>query len=255
MKLSTSTNQTLLKIGGWGGILSGLFFLITTAYIFGFLLMIGFDLAMFDDHTLLHPWVAENTQVYQISWLLYLFTQLCLLPVPLALANYLCGDDDKQMAFAQLSQTLGIAAITIAIVSPAILYAAAPLTGAAYVNASGSVIAQSQVLLVSELVASTSKHIRLFSEILLGGWLLIVGTLFLNANRGKAIGWLTAVVGCWTLITVTIKIFDPLTPLEDSLGIVLALVYIPLGMHLLRTQQAQRHMNNSSSTTLVVQPV
>lgn len=169
MTSNTSPNYYLLKIGGWGGILSGLFFLIVTAYIFGFLTIFGFDFAMFDDPGLLHPWVSEHTKLYQFSWLLYLLTQLFLLPVPLALGTYFASKDDQQMALAQLGQMLGVAAITIAILSPAILYAAAPITARSYVEAAGSIAAQSQVIFVSNLTADIAKYLRLFSEMILGG--------------------------------------------------------------------------------------
>jgi hypothetical protein len=67
MKSDSSLNVYLLKIGGWSAILSGAFFLVVTIYIFGILGTTGFTPDMFDDHTLLHPWVAENARLYQLS--------------------------------------------------------------------------------------------------------------------------------------------------------------------------------------------
>ncbi len=190
---------------------------------------------MFDDHTLLHPWVAEHTRLYQISWLFYFLTQLFLLPVPLTLAHYFGGGDEKQIALAKLSKLLGTASVTIAIISPVIFYAITPITAEAYVEFSGQVEAQSLTIIISELLTDIPKEIRLFSEVILGIWLTIVGYLFLDANRSRVVGWLVLAMGVWTLFVVILKIFNPFTPLEDFLGLLLAISYLFIGVHLLRT--------------------
>lgn len=239
MKSDSSLNFYLLKIGGWSAILSGTFFLVVTIYIFGILGAIGFDPVMFDDHTLLHPWVVQNARLYQLSWLFYYLTQFFLLPVPLVLAHYLKGNNDRQTALAQLSKTIGTASITIAILSPVIFYTISPITAKAYVAASNSAEAQALVLVMSDLMTDIPKEIRLFSEVILGAWLLICGYLFWDTNRSKSVGWLVMIVGGWTLAVVILKIFNPLTPLEDFLGLLLTFTYIPVGVHLLRIKRPQ----------------
>lgn len=229
-------HRYLRRVGGRSAILAALCFLTVTIYIFVILRMIGFNPNMFDDHTRLHPWVVEQTKMYKLSWIFYFLTQLFLIPLPQVLVNYFKNGSEEQKGLAQLSNTFGTAGITLAVLCPVIFYATSSTTAQAYVSASGSLQNQGLLLVISTLMTDIPKEIRLFSEVFLSIWLIITGYLFLNSGRSKRVGWLTLVIGCWAFFVVTVKIFNPANPLEDSLGLPLALSYLVMGLHLLKAR-------------------
>ena len=164
-----STNRFLIKIGGWSAIASGGLYILVTVYIFGVLTQFGFTPDMFDDHTLLHPWVSKHPRFYQITWLFYFLTQLCLLPVPTALANYFKIDgNERTVALIQLGRLFSTVAITLAMLSAILFYASSPITAQAYTRLAEFPESQNLVLTISGLITDIAKEIRLFSEILLG---------------------------------------------------------------------------------------
>lgn len=237
--LTASTNRTLLKIGGWSAIASGGFYILVTIYIFGFLPRYGFVPEMFDDHTLLHPWVSSYPRMYQISWLFYFFTQLCLLPVPIALANFFSTNkDDQSRALIKVSTLFGIVAIPFAMLSSILFYATSPLTAEAYMSVAGAPDSQTLILTLSGILTDVAKEIRLFSEIILGIWLVSTGYLFRTVRNMQGLSWLSYGIGFWTLFVVTFKFFNPYAPLEDALGIFLGLSYAVIGIHQVRFEQA-----------------
>ncbi len=234
MKSKLSSSLSLQKMGGWSALLSGLLFGILTVYLYVFLGALGFKPVMFDDHSLLHLWVADRTRLYQLTWILYFLIQLFLIPVPLVLSHYfLQSGNGKLRSLAELSRTFGTTAIAIAILCPIIFYTASPITAQAYMTFD-SAQSQELVLVMSSLMTDIPKEIRLFSEVLLGIWLILTGFLFRHSTRARGIGWLTFAIGFWTLSIASVKIFDPANPLEDFLGLVLAVNYVAIGMHLLR---------------------
>ncbi|WP_424094974.1 DUF4386 family protein [Moorena producens] len=245
MNFRLSSEQYLQKIGGWSAVLSGLFFGGMTLYLFGFLGSMGFKVGLFDDHTLLHPWVAAHKQFYRISWILFFLTQLFLIPVPYVLAHYFKTGNHKLQALAEFSKTFGTAAITIAVLCPVIFYASSPITAQAYLAAE-STQAQELVLVMSSLMTDIPKEIRLFSEVILGIWLLLTGFLFHRSIRAKGLGWITFAIGFWTLAIVSVKIFEPGNPLEDFLGLVLAVNYVLIGMHLLSHSKTQTSLQRQA---------
>ena len=233
--LTDSINRPLLKIGGWAAIASGGFYILVTIYIFGVLPRYGFATEMFDDHTLLHPWVAIHPRKYQISWLLYFFTQLCLLPVPIALASFFNKhSDEPSPALVKLSPLFGIVAIPFAMLSAILFYASSPLTAQAYVEVAGSATSQATILTISGILTDMAKQIRLFSEIILGIWLISTGYLFRSVRNIQWLSWLGYGIGIWTLFVVVFKFFNPYAPLEDALGIFLGLSYLAIGIHQVR---------------------
>jgi len=236
-----STNRSLLRIGGWSAIASGGFYILVTIYIFGVLPRYGFVTEMFDDHALLHPWVAEYPRMYQVSWILYFLTQLCLLPVPIALANFFnTSKNQESSAWIKLSPLFGVVAIPLAMLSSILFYASSPLTAQAYVEMASSIDNQTMVLTLSGILTDIAKEIRLFSEIVLGVWLVSTGYLFYSIREMKGVGWLSFGIGFWTLFVVVFKFFNPYAPLEDALGIFLGLAYTVIGIHQVR------FVNNSS---------
>lgn len=233
--VTDSTNRTLLKIGGWSAIASGGFYFLVTIYIFGILPRFGFVTEMFDDHTLLHPWVSEYPRLYQISWLFYFLTQLFLLPVPIALANFFnTASNEQASALAKLSPLFGLVAIPLAMLSAILFYASSPHTAQAYTDLAGMPDNQALVLTISGLMTDTAKEIRLFSEIILAVWLISTGYLFRIVRNTQGVSWLCYGIGAWTLFVVTYKFFNPYAPLEDALGIFLGLSYIGIGIHQVR---------------------
>ena len=232
---TNSTNRTLLKIGGWSAIASGGFYILVTIYIFGVLPQLGFVTEMFDDHTLLHPWVAQYPRLYQISWLLYFLTQLCLLPVPIALANFFNIDqNEKSSAWVKLSPLFGMVAIPLAMLSAILFYATSPLTAQAYTDLATMPDNQALILTLSGVLTDTAKEIRLFSEIILAVWLISTGYLFQSVRNSQGASWLCYGIGFWTLFVISYKFYNPYAPLEDALGIFLGVSYIGIGIHQIR---------------------
>ena len=233
------TNRSLLKIGGWSAIASGGFYILITVYIFGVLPQFGFSTDMFDDHTLLHPWVYEHARLYQIAWLFYFLTQLFLLPVPISLANYFGVDkSERTLALIKFGRVFCIVAITLAMLSAILFYASSPITARAYTGLYSMPESQALVLTISGLVTDIAKETRLFSEILLGIWLVSIGYLFSAARNASSLSWLSYGIGFWTLFVVIFKFFNPYAPLEDALGIFLGAAYLIIGIHQIRTLKA-----------------
>lgn len=233
--LTGSTNRSLLKIGGWSAIASGGFYILVTIYIFGILPRYGFVTEMFDDHTLLHPWVSRHARMYQISWILYFLTQLCLLPVPIALANFFnTSKNEQSLALVKVSALFGVVAIPLAMLSSILFYASSPLTAQAYIDMAGSAESQAVILTISGILTDMAKEIRLFSEIILGIWLICTGYLFREVRNIQRLSWLCYGIGLWTLFVVSYKFFNPYAPLEDALGIFLGLSYAAVGIQQIR---------------------
>lgn len=237
MKSELASNRYLRKIGGKSAIVAALFFLILSVYMFGILQIFGFDPVMFDDKALLNEWVIEHLEIYKLSWIFYFLSQLFLFPLPLVLENYFKNGNEKQQALAELSKIFGTAAVILVILCPVIFYATFATNAQAYADVLGSIQGQNIVLAISTLMSDIPKDIRLFSEVFLGIWLAISGYLFMYSGRSMSVGWLTLLVGCWTLIIISVKIFSPYNPLEDFLAPLLAFCYLKIGMHLLKDKR------------------
>lgn len=224
----------LLRIGGISALVAGALFFSTVVYALGVMSGFGFTQEMFDDRTLLLPWVADHASLYRGLWLLYFASQVFLLPVPLALYALVRRDDGRRSGIAAPCAVAGVAAVTMAMVGLVVIYATFAPVAHAFVETSSSSPERAGVLLLGDLFADVGKEIRLFSELLLGVWLGGTGAALLRGTRSGAIGWAMLSIGGCTLGVAVLKILDPLNPLEEYLGLLLAGVYVVIGVRLLR---------------------
>ncbi|HEX8627622.1 MAG TPA: hypothetical protein VF755_05575 [Catenuloplanes sp.] len=217
-----------MRTAGWLAIASGIAFLGAVGYLFTVLTGAGLALEMFDDPAALLPWIGNHLAAYHGLYLLYAVSQLLLLPVPALLSRW------RGNGVGWLSAAVwGTAAAVIAIVGLAVSYGMAGPSSAAYLGATDQ-SARWAVLVTHHVAADIAKDVRLFSEVLLGGWLALTGWL-LTRSRGPRGWWLLAVAGGWTVLVAGWKLVDPLMPLEDWLAFVVATAQIALGVALLRT--------------------
>lgn len=210
-----------MRVTGRLAIGAGVVFFVANAYLFLVLGGAGWTLEMFDDPSLLLDWVHEHQKLYQGLWLLYFVSQALLLLVPWRLGEQL---GERAVGL------LGTIAVAIAIVGLVVIFAASPVTARAYQDVGGA-----GVLVLHELAADLGKYLRLFSQLLLGVWMVLAGRR-LHARTGARLWWLFGALGAWTLLVSAWKLLDPLMPLEDWLGFLLGLGYLGLGIGLLRTR-------------------
>ena len=224
----------LLRIGGMSALVAGALFFATVVYAFGIIPGFGFTQEMFDDRALLLPWVADHPGLYRGLWLLYFASQVFLLPVPLALYALVRRDDGRGDGIAAPCAVAGVAAVVMAMVGLVVIYATFAPVARAFVETSSSSPERASVLLLGDLFADVSKEVRLFSELLLGVWLGGMGAALLRGKRSDAAGWAILIIGGCTLCVAVLKILDPLNPLEDFLGLLLAGGYVVIGVRLFR---------------------
>ena len=223
----------LLRIGGISALVAGALFFATVVYTFGVMPGFGFTQEMFDDRALLLTWVADHAGLYRGLWLLYFASQVFLLPVPLALYALVRRDDGRGSGFAAPFAVAGVAAVVMAMVGLVVVYATSAPVARAFVETSSSSPERASVLLLGDLFADVGKEIRLFSELLLGVWLGGTGAVLLRRSRSVT-GWAMLGIGACTLVVAILKILDPLNPLEDCLGLLLAGGYVVIGVRLFR---------------------
>jgi len=225
----------LLRVGGISALVAGGLFFATVVYTFGVMPGFGFTQEMFDDRALLLTWVADHAGLYRGLWLLYFASQLFLLPVPLALYALVRRDDGRGDSIAAPCAVAGVAAVVMAMVGLVVIYATFAPVARAFVETSSSSPERASVLLLGDLFADVGKEVRLFSELLLGVWLGGTGAaLLLRGTRSDAAGWAILIISGCTLCVAILKILDPLNPLEDFLGLLLAGGYVVIGVRLLR---------------------
>ena len=225
----------LLRVGGISALVAGALFFSTVVYTFGVMSVFGFTQEMFDDRALLLPWVADHAGLYRGLWLLYFASQMFLLPVPLALYALIRHDASRGFGIAAPCAVAGIAAVVMAMVGLVVVYATFLPVARAFAEASPSLAEQADVLLLGDLFADVGKEIRLFSELLLGVWLVGTGVAMLRWVHSGLTGWVMVGIGGCTLCVAVLKILDPLNPLEDFLGLFLAGGYVVIGVRLLRS--------------------
>jgi len=224
----------LLRVGGVSALVAGALFFFTVVYAFVAMSRFGFTQEMFDDRALLLPWVADHADLYRGLWLLYFASQVFLLPVPLALYT-LIRHDGPGAGIAAPCAVAGGAAVVMAMVGLVVIYATFAPVARAFVETSSSSPERASVLLLGDLFADVGKEVRLFSELLLGVWLGGTGAaLLLRGTRSDAAGWAILIISGCTLCVAILKILDPLNPLEDCLGLLLAGGYVVIGVRLLR---------------------
>lgn len=226
----------MVRFGGRCSLAAAATFVLLLVYLYGILAGQGFTPEMFDDHTLLHPWVAEHPDAYRATWLLVGLTQLLLLPVPYAVITSSLDDRGSSGGSARTLATwaapFAYVAIGLGLASAAVFYATNNSLAFAYVDGADD-SARQQVLVVSTAFADVAKEFRLFGQAALAVWLIAVGRVITGVGRvlaGRAVvvgGGLTAAVICH-------KLWVPESPLEEFWALGLAAMYLLIGLHLVR---------------------
>ena len=204
---------------------AGVVFLVTVGYLFTALPAAGWDIDMFDDPARLLPWLNEHVRLYQVLWLLYFVSQAFLLPVPWVLQR------ESGLAAA----AAGSAAVILAMIGLIVLFATSPVVADGFRagQLDGAEGAAQTALVLHDSFADLGKDLRLFSELLLAVWLVVLG-LALRQLTGRRGWWTLSAVGVWTFLVVAVKLFAPAMPLEDWLGFLLGSAYLASGVALLR---------------------
>jgi hypothetical protein len=218
----------VVRLGGLAALWSGVVFLVTIAYTFGFLFARGLSTDMLNAPAQLLPWVHANTIAWVGLWWIFVVHLLLLLPVPAGLA-IVAG---AQRARVRAAANAGVAGAVVGMIAAMIIAATAPALGNAAVSVSPANLPS--VLLISELAGSLGLHLRLLSYLLLAVWLATTGMVLLHTVGWRALAVAQLAVAALTLVVVVAKPFDWLD-LEPSLGFVFALVYLWIGVALLRT--------------------
>ena len=217
----------VVRLGGRAALASGVVFLITIAYTFGFLASRGLTTDLLNVPAQLLPWVNANTFAWVELWWIFTAHLLLLLPVPAALA-IVAG---SSRASVRVATTAGISGAIVGMAAAMVIAATAPALGRAAVNNPPALLPN--VLLVSELAGSFALHLRLLSYLLFSVWLTITGLVLIRTPGWRALSVAQLAVSALTLVVLVAKPFDWLD-LEPSLGFFFALVYLWLGVALLR---------------------
>lgn len=225
--VGTSPDRSAVRWGGVGALLSGAVFLGTVGYTFGVLAHLGLSVEMLDDPAELLPWIAAHTGAYQGLWWIYLASFLLLLPAPLGV---LAVVPLRGSAPARVGAAAGLLGIAVGVVSVAVNLASAP--GLAHA-ARGGVVPPAEVYLLSEIAGATALHLRLFSDLLVAGWLGLVGVALRSTGAAPRLAWALIATAGFVLAAAVAKAVG-WADLEPVLGFVLALVYVALGAWLLR---------------------
>jgi hypothetical protein len=216
----------IVRLGGFGAVLAGVVFLVTIAYTFGFLFSRGLSTEMLDEPRNLLPWVHVHTLAFVGLWWIFVLHLLLLLPAPAGLA-VIAG---PHRAAVRMATTAGIAGSIVGMIAAMVNAATAPLLGNASVTLEPALLPH--VWLMSELAGSLGLHLRLLSDLLIAIWLTTTALTLVRLPGWRALAVAQLAVSLLTIVVVVAKPFDWLD-LEPSLGFVLALVYLWIGVALL----------------------
>jgi hypothetical protein len=214
-------------VGGLGAVLAGVVFLGTIAYTFGYLFSRGLSTEMLNEPARLLPWVHAHTVAFVGLWWIYTLHFLCLLPAPRGLA-VIAGDDRARIRMATVA---GIAGAVVGTIAAQVNAATAPPLAAASVDTAPALLPG--VWLQSELAGGLGLQLRLLSDLLMAIWLGTTGLTLVRTIGWRALGAAQLAVSALVVVVYVGKPFDWLD-LEPTLGFVLALVYLWMGVQLLR---------------------
>jgi hypothetical protein len=218
-----------VRVGGSGAVLAGVVFLGTIAYTFGFLFSRGLSTEMLNEPARLMPWVHAHTVAFVGLWWIYTLHFLCLLPAPRGLA-VITGDERATIRMATVA---GIAGAVVGTIAAQVNAATAPPLAAASVALPQALLPG--VWLQSELASGLGLQLRLLSDLLMAVWLGTTGLTLVRLPSWRALGAVQLAVSALVVVVYVGKPFDWLD-LEPTLGFVLALVYLWIGVQLLRTR-------------------
>jgi hypothetical protein len=216
-----------MRLGGKSALISGVVFLTTIAYTFVYLFGMGLTTDMLNEPNHLMPWVHDHTIAFVGLWWIFVLHLLFLLPVPAGMA-VITG---QRRAIIRTATAAGIAGAVVGMIGAMVNAATAPALSAASVTIAEAL--RPNVWLTSELAGSLGLHLRLLSDLLVVIWLGITGLTLVRMQGWKALGVAQLAATALTLVVVVAKPFDWLD-LEPSLGFVLALVYLWIGVALLK---------------------
>jgi hypothetical protein len=216
-----------VRVGGRGAVLAGVVFLGTIAYTFGFLFSRGLSTDMLNVPAQLLPWVHANTVAFVGLWWIYTLHFLCLLPAPRGLA-VITGEDRATIRMATIA---GIAGAVVGMIAAQVNISTAPPLAAASVASAPALLPS--VWLQSELAGGLGLQLRLLSDLLMAVWLGTTGLTLVRMPHWRALGAAQLAVSALVVVVYVGKPFDWLD-LEPTLGFVLALVYLWMGIFLLR---------------------
>jgi hypothetical protein len=223
----TGREADAVRVGGRGAVLAGVVFLGTIAYTFGFLFSRGLSTDMLNVPAQLLPWVHANTVAFVGLWWIYTLHFLCLLPAPRGLA-VIVGNDRATIRMATIA---GIAGAVVGTIAAQVNISTAPPLAAASVATAPALLPS--VWLQSELAGGFALQLRLLSDLLVAIWLGTTGLTLVRMPRWRALGAVQLAVSALVVVVYVGKPFDWLD-LEPTLGFVLALVYLWMGVFLLR---------------------
>ena len=216
-----------VRVGGRGAVLAGVVFLGTIAYTFGFLFSRGLSTEMLNEPARLMPWVHAHTVAFVGLWWIYTLHFLCLLPAPRGLA-VVAGDERATIRMATVA---GIAGAVVGTIAAQVNASTAPPLAAAAVALPQALLPG--VWLESEIAGGLGLQLRLLSDLLMAVWLGTTGLTLVRMPRWRALGAAQLAVTALVVVVYVAKPFDWLD-LEPTLGFVLALVYLWIGVMLLR---------------------
>jgi hypothetical protein len=216
-----------VRVGGRGAVLAGVVFLGTIAYTFGFLFSRGLSTDMLNEPAQLLPWVHAHTVAFVGLWWIYTLHFLCLLPAPRGLAA-IAGNERATIRMATIA---GIAGAVVGTIAAQVNAATAPPLAAASVTTAQALLPN--VWLQSELAGGLGLQLRLLSDLLMAVWLGTTGLTLVRIPRWRALGAAQLAVSALVVVVYVGKPFDWLD-LEPTLGFVLALVYLWMGVWMLR---------------------
>ena len=169
-----------------------------------------------------------NTVAYVGLWWIFVLHLLLLLPAPAGLA-VIAGPRRARIRMATMAGTGGI---IVGMAAAMVNAATAPALGAASVSTIPALLPN--VWLMSELAGSLGLHMRLLSDLLIAVWLATTAFVLLRTSAFRAMPVAQLAVSALIVVVVVAKPFDWLD-LEPSLGFALALVYLWIGVALLRS--------------------
>jgi hypothetical protein len=216
-----------VRLGGQGAVLAGVVFLGTIAYTFGFLFAHGLSFEMLNEPARLLPWVHAHTVAYVGLWWIYTLHFLCLLPAPRGLAMVV----GEERASVRLATAAGIAGAVVGMIAAQVNAATAPPLAAASVATTPALLPS--VWLQSELAGGLGLQLRLLSDLLVAVWLGTTGFTLTRRPGWRLLGLVQLGVSALVVVIYVGKPFDWLD-LEPTLGFVLALVYLWIGVRLVR---------------------
>jgi hypothetical protein len=217
-----------VRVGGLGALFSGIVFLGTIAYTFGFLFARGLSTDMLNVPAQLMPWVHANTVAFVGLWWIYTLHFLCLLPAPRGLA-VIAGEERASIRMASVA---GVAGAVVGMIAAQVNAATAPPLAAASVTLAPNLLPS--VWLQSEIAGGLGLQLRLISDVLVALWLTTTGLTLVRTTGWRALGAAQLAVSALVVIVYIGKPFD-WVDLEPTLGFVLALVYLWIGIQLLRS--------------------